>query len=407
MKKITFLSILLATIGLVSFLNACTNTEISKSDNSTETTEPQTLEEVPSTSLPETPADPLAKFDKNVAQKWTDKAKLLAGIKVDENSSFAEIQNTNSWINYRNFLDNAWKKLEAQQLSQVKKWSAKELKAINDESPSVFYPFSGPDFLYAYSLFPQGKDYVLIGLEPVGTIPDFSQLSSTQTLQKIQEAKNSLYAILQYSFFRTKDMKVDMANQGVLPILFLFMARTNQTILDVEYIGIAKDATVQKYQEGMVPGVKISFVTEGESTPRTLYYFSTDLSNWGLEKNPEFQTFMKQIEQPVTYLKAASYLMHYGTFSTMRDLVLSQSKNLLQDDSGIPIKSFNTEQWDLTFYGNYTPPRAPFNQEEYQPDLMKIYRSNKNIDKLDFGIGYNFGPNESNLMLATKQEPQQ
>ena len=407
MKKITFLSILLATIGLVSFLNACTNTEISKSDNSTETTEPQTLEEVPSTSLPETPADPLAKFDKNVAQKWTDKAKLLAGIKVDENSSFAEIQNTNSWINYRNFLDNAWKKLEAQQLSQVKKWSAKELKAINDESPSVFYPFSGPDFLYAYSLFPQGKDYVLIGLEPVGTIPDFSQLSSTQTLQKIQEAKNSLYAILQYSFFRTKDMKVDMANQGVLPILFLFMARTNQTILDVEYIGIAKDATVQKYQEGMVPGVKISFVTEGESTPRTLYYFSTDLSNWGLEKNPEFQTFMKQIEQPVTYLKAASYLMHYGTFSTMRDLVLSQSKNLLQDDSGIPIKSFNTEQWDLTFYGNYTPPRAPFNQEEYQPDLMKIYRSNKNIDKLDFGIGYNFGPNESNLMLATKQELQQ
>ena len=406
MKKIPSLSVLLAILGLVSFLNACDSINPNQSDNSTETSETQKAEEVQNISTVETPVDPLAKFAPNVAKKWTDTAKLLAGIEVDGNSQFAKIQTTNSWLSHRNFLDNAWGKLEAQQLSKVRKWSGQELKAINETSPSVFYPFSGPDFLYAYSLFPQGKEYVLIGLEPVGTIPDFSQLSSTQSLQKIQEAKNSLYAILQYSFFRTKDMKVDLANQGVLPILFLFMARTNQTILDVEYIGIAKDATVQKYQEGMVPGVKIYFVPEGESTPRTLYYFSTDLSNSGLEKNPEFQTFLKQLEQPVTYLKAASYLMHYGTFSTMRDLLLSQSKNLLQDDSGIPVKSFNTEQWNLTFYGNYTPPRAPFNQEEYQPDLMKIYRSNKNLGKLNFGIGYNFGPNESNLMLATKQKLQ-
>ncbi|MDJ0728668.1 MAG: hypothetical protein QNJ33_01625 [Crocosphaera sp.] len=400
MKKIKSLSVLFATVGFVGLLNGCAGIDTSQSDNSSESIEGQPVETVDSQTVEETPVDPLAEFDKEVTEKWTNTAKILAGIKVDENSKFSEIQATNSWQNHRNFLENSWSQLESQQLSKVRKWSSEHLKAINDTSPSVFYPFSGPDFLYAYSLFPQGKEYVLIGLEPVGTVPDFDQLSPAQSAQKIQEAKNSLFAILKYSFFRTNDMKVDMARQGVLPILFLFMGRTNQTILDVEYVGVAKDATVQKYQEGMVPGVKISFVPEGESTPRTLYYFSTDLSNGGLEKNPEFKTYMQQIKQPVTYLKAASYLMHYGTFSTMRNLVLSQSDNLLQDDSGIPVKSFNTEQWNLTFYGNYTPPRAPFNQQEYQPDLMTIYRSNKNIDKLNFGIGYNFGPNESNLMLA-------
>ena len=406
MKTITSLSVLLATFGLVGLLNGCAGVDTSQSNNSSELAETKSAETINDQPVEETPVDPLAEFDPAVTEKWTNTAKILAGIKVDENSKFSEIEATNSWKNHRNFLETSWNQLESQQLSKVRKWSEEHLKAINETSPSVFYPFSGPDFLYAYNLFPQGKEYVLIGLEPVGSVPDFEQLSPAQSAQKIQEAKNSLFAILKYSFFRTNDMKVDMARQGVLPIIFLFMGRTNQTILDVEYVGVAKDATVQKYEEGMVPGVKISFVPEGESTPRTLYYFSTDLSNGGLEKNPEFKTYMEKIEQPVTYLKAASYLMHYGTFSTMRELVLSQSENLLQDDSGIPVKSFNTEQWDLTFYGNYTPPRAPFNQEEYQPDLMNIYRSNKNIDKLDFGIGYNFGPNESNLMLADQKESQ-
>ncbi len=403
MKKFTYLSVFFATVGLVGLLNGCGDVDTSQSKNSSESAENQTAETTNEQTVEETPVDPLAKFDKEVTKKWTNTAKILAGIKVDENSKFSEIQATNSWQNHHNFLENSWNKLESQQLSKVRKWSGEHLKAINETSPSVFYPFSGPDFLYAYNLFPQGKEYVLIGLEPVGSVPDFEQLSPAQSAQKIQEAKNSLFAILKYSFFRTNDLKVDMARQGVLPTIFLFMGRSNQTILEVEYVGVAKDATVQKYEKGMVPGVKISFVSEGESIPRTLYYFSTDLSNSGLEKNPEFKTYMEKIEQPVTYLKAASYLMHYGTFSTMRELVLSQSENLLQDDSGIPVKSFNTEQWDLTFYGNYTPPRTPFNQEEYQPDLMNIYRSNKNIDKLDFGIGYNFGLNESNLMLADKQ----
>jgi hypothetical protein len=211
---------------------------------------------------------------------------------------------------------------------------------------------------------------------------------------------------LEYSFFRTLDMEVDLSKQGVLPILLVFMARTNNQILDVQYVGVDKDAQLQVIQsgslDGLVPGVKISFVSEGESEPKTLYYFSSDISNEGLNNTPGFREFVNQYaEDSVTYLKAASYLMHYDSFSTIRDLILAQSRGLLQDDSGMPVKYVDEAKWDRTFYGQYIAPIKLF-ANRYQPDLRSIYQNDSSIKPLDFGIGYKFH-SDSNLMLAIRK----
>lgn len=181
------------------------------------------------------------------------------------------------------------------------------------------------------------------------------------------------------------------------------MARTNNRILDLQYIGLDQDAKIQKFEKGMIPGVKIDFVHQGEKQPRTLYYFSADISDDGLKKTPQFSQFVKQINQPVTYLKAASYLMHRPTFSTIRGLILDQSQAILQDDSGIPLQSFVPQKWNLDFYGTYTAPISLFSVR-YQPDLRKVYQSNSSVKPLNFGVGYKFGVNQSNMMLATKKE---
>ena len=344
-----------------------------------------------------TTVDPLA-FDKAKSAKLTDTAKLLAGIEVDSQSPLAKVQQNKGWSSHQNYYKNAWSKLENQQLAKVRKWTGAELKEVNAKSPSVFYPFSGPDFLYSYSLFPKAKEMVLVGLEPVGSVPDFAKLSASQTDTQLRQARSSLSEILQFSFFRTNDMKVDLQKQGVLPILYVFMARTKNRILDLQYIGLDKNAKVGEYQKGMVPGVKIAFVPEGDSVPRTLYYFSTDLSNDGLKKHPELTQFVTQLDNPVTYLKAASYLMYNGSFSNIRDTILANSSYLLQDDSGMPLKSFDNAKWNLKFYGAYSRPIGLFSNR-YQSDLRRVYTTTK-TKPLDFGIGYQFSVNQSNLMLA-------
>ncbi|MGL6345063.1 MAG: hypothetical protein ACRC80_38660 [Waterburya sp.] len=354
--------------------------------------------------LPETKPDSLAKFDLAKSETLTNTAKILAGIKTENNHNFSKLENTSTWQEHYNSLASAWQKLETQQISKVRNWSTTELTAINTSKPTIFYPFSGPDFLYSNSLFPQAKEMVLVGLEPVGSVPNLEQLESSQFSSKLQEVRNSLYAILQFSFFRTNDMRVDLQQQGVLPILYVFMARTNNQILDVNYVGLDKEAEIQPLADGLIPGVKIAYVPEGEQEPRTLYYFSTDLSNEGINKHPELAKFVAQLDNPITYLKAASYLMYNESFSQIKDIILSQSSSLLQDDSGMPLTAFDTHKWDLDFYGNYTTPIALFSNR-YQPDLQQIYTTNKGkIKPLDFGIGYQFQVNTSNLMLAKAKE---
>ncbi|WP_248277626.1 hypothetical protein [Brasilonema sp. UFV-L1] len=358
------------------------------------------LENQQSVSLKSTPQaspQPSATFDQAKSEQLTNTAKFLAGISVDSNSSLSQLQNNKSWLLHHRFFENAWSKLETSQLTKVRQWSQQELKQIH--SQSVFYPFSGPDFLYAYSFFPKGKEYVLVGLEPVGSIPDLASLSENKRDLKLQEVRGSLYAILQFSFFLTNEMKVDLQKQGVLPILYVFLARTENRILDVQQIGLDRNAKIQPFQKGMVSGVKMTFLPKGESQPRNLYYFSTDLSDGGLKKRPEFYKFISQLDKKLTYLKAASYLMYYENFSEIKKLILTQSHCVLQDDSGMPFKAFENSKWDLKFYGNYTTPIGLF-ANRYQSDLRKIYLKNKSIKPLNFGVGYKFGVNDSNLMLA-------
>lgn len=424
MKAKKYLSVLFAIASLVA-LQSCSNTgsnvgagETPKPAEATpaavaeppEATPTPVAEPPEATPSPEpTPADPMAEFDMARSAKLTDTAKLLAGMKLGGKSAIADLQNTNAWSQQNRFFENAWSQLEDQQLSKVRKWSAAELTSINATSPQVFYPFSGPDFLYAYSLFPNAREYVLVGLEPPGTLADFEQLSASAINSKLQGARDSLYAILKFSFFRTKDMAVDLSQQGVLPVVLVFMARTNNQILDLQYVALDKDAQIQVRAEGepaskgAIPGVKISFVPEGQSNPRDLYYFSTDLSDSGLAKTPQFAEFVKTKETPVTYLKAASYLMHYQEFTDIRELILSQSSHVLQDDSGMPFRHFDPSEWDMKLYGNYIG-AIPLFKEFYQQDLKNMYAKGSDVKPINFGIGYKYYEG-SHLMLMSAEAP--
>jgi hypothetical protein len=398
MKNLKFFFFLALSMSMFVSLQACTSSDSVNTKDTIDKGDSQ-HSSTPPTSQP----SPQPTFDAAKADKLTNTAKFLAGIPVDNNSPLASSQNKASRLNHRRFFDNAWSKLEDQQITKVKQWSQQELQAVNSDSISVFYPFSGPDFLYAYSFFPNSKEYLLVGLEPVGNVPDMASLSESQRDWKLEEVRSSLYAILQYSFFRTNDMKVDLQKIGVLPVLYVFLARTENRIVDVQQVGIDKDANIKPFEKGMISGVKIGFIPKGETQPRTLYYFSTDLSNDGIKKRPELSQFITKFDNKVTYLKAASYLMYYENFSEIKNVILTQSSHLLQDDSGIPLRAFNRSEWDLKFYGAYSSPIGLF-ANRYQPDLRKIYVSDNNIKPLNFGIGYKFRPNESNLMLGVSAQ---
>jgi len=307
-------------------------------------------------------------------------------------------------------MDRAWADIEKRQLVPIREWMQLTHPELVTDTLPLLYPFSGPDFLYAHTFYPNARAYVLCGIEPVGTPPDLTTLSPGQLQAALGNLRRSLDAVLSFSFFITSSMKNDLSANatqlsGTLPVLYAFLARAGCEIRDVTLIGLDPEGVVLENPEKTKhPGVRILFRRSEMHEPQTLYFFSSDLSSWNIKQNPGFKRFCESLGPCNGFTKSASYLMHLDSFESVRDLLLARCETMLQDDTGIMWKDFPREVWSPVAYGWYPGPIERF-KDKYQTDLATWYRENK-AAPIPFGIGYNWRPGMSTLIFAkARREP--
>ena len=167
-----------------------------------------------------------------------DTAKFLAGMMPSADSPLTPLTRDTAWQRHAKFLDTAFAQLEQRQLSKIRAWSEAHLAAPR---PTMFYMFSGPDFLYADAFYSKATTYVLSALEPPGSVPDLTRLPRVGVGAALYSVERSLRSILSFSFFITKQMKTDLhAGQinGTLPVLYVFLARSGKTIRSVTPVAL-------------------------------------------------------------------------------------------------------------------------------------------------------------------------
>jgi len=377
-----------------------------------------------------TPATP-ARPDTTYVQ---DVAAYLAGQRVSRHSNLQALTVQPAWQTFAADANKSWSNYHATRTSKIEAWARTELDAVRAASSTIFYPFSGPDLLNAVTMFPDSKTYVLLGLEPVGSVPRPSLLENPKLYPAV---KASLWSVLNFSFFRTNDMAVELTAgtskhtskapadttaaqaakaaqlDGTLSLLLLFATRTGHQVQVVRYVQLDKqgqlidaDSTViQKPSLKNVPGVEISMLNQA-GVEQKVYYFSADISDWKMGiNNDAVIKYAQSLGELTTYVKSATYLMHKPYFSKVRNLILERSNYILQDDSGIALKYFRPSDWELTYYGIYKRPINLF-ATYYQPAMTLAYADTINRPRpLPFGTGYNWRQHDSNLMLAHRQKP--
>jgi hypothetical protein len=329
-----------------------------------------------------------------------DTARFLAGMLPSADSPLMALTRDPAWQRHAKFFDSAFDQLQQRQMSKVRAWSDANIAA---PKPTMFYMFSGPDFLYANAFYPKATTYVLSALEPPGSIPDLTKVSRGSVDAALANVEHSLGSILSFSFFITKKMKVDLhAGQitGAMPLLYVFLARSGKTIKNVSTVALDDKGTAYFANESLGPnatrGVRIVFAGS-DGVDKTLYYFSTDLSDSGVRASG-FLKFCATLAPGNSLIKSASYLLHSGSFTTVRNFILANSATIVQDDSGIPLGYYSAKQWRFLPFGRYAGPISEF-PSRYQQSYAVLFQR---AQPLDFGIGYRWRSHESNLLLSVR-----
>lgn len=339
-------------------------------------------------------------------------ANIMSGI-TDTTDVLEFVKQSPAYKAFSRSFDKRWIAYDSSRLSLLRNFRTNEISKVVKKQSTLFYPFSGPDILYAQTFFPDADKYVMIGLEPVGSFPQFKEEEKDSLEKYFNKVNASLNAILKFSFFRTESMSKDLKNEevnGTLHLLTLFLKRTGNQLCSAKPVTVDSLGNVQYLNEfsdlkkikSPTKGVEIQF-SDVNNQAKTLYYFSLNAADGGLKYNKGFKAYLKSLGTFNTYLKGASYLMHKDYFSTIENVILDQSEQVIQDDSGVALHYYleSKYQWDFAFYGEYTKP-IPMFKQFYQPDLDSLYKL-KGSKPIGFGIGYNFKDKNSNFMIATKK----
>ena len=339
-----------------------------------------------------------------VAAQSQASARLLAGL-APGGAHGAQIAELAFWPAHARAMDAAWARTSERQLAHWRSFAAREIDALETSRQALFYPFSGPDFIYAHTLFPRARGYLLVGLEAPGAAPRWSGMTEAQMAASLAQLRQSTSTLLDLSFFRTESMRVDLRRgqlTGVAPVLMVMAARSGFDVQAVDPVYLDEGGALcgGDAVAGQIGGVRLALAEVGAGVLRELVYLRVDLGDRALAATPQFERHVQRLGAGPVFLKAASYLMHKPGFSMVRGIVLDRAGLVVQDDSGIPFQAFQSAQWNGRLFGTYAQP-IPMFRDWTQQALREAYA--RDARPLDTGIGYSHRRGTSNLQMFEKR----
>lgn len=306
-------------------------------------------------------------------------------------------------------MTNSWGQVRGR-IQTMDNWRALEINIAGVQKKTLLYPFSGPDFINAYTLFPDHGRYVFFSLERPGTLPDLESVTSVQFAKLLQDMRTAFRDIFERNYFITSYMTKQLSSpwvRGTVPVMSTMMALLNRRIVRIEPLDLfpelthAYDAPDAKRPRVRMRGVRIEFSAANVPGAQQLYYISLDATDKALEFYPEFINWVAQYRPATSLIKSASYLLHDPQFVKTRTMLLESSDILVQDDTGIPYRFLGQAPWQVKLYGQYHKPIRPM-EYAYQKDLEAAFKEKKDLPDLPFPFGYHWRGKKSGLIVAQR-----
>lgn len=297
-------------------------------------------------------------------------------------------------------------------------WARKNLPPT--ASRTVLYPFGGPDILFPLAMFPQARDFILVGKE-LCTAPLFkgSMFFVKRAIRKIHRGfrkvfprvkeknirlapalesaaslsvKKTLAHYFRSSFFITTELQANLKDHSMPSILPLLLAQLVHAGYPVH--------TVDEIEHGAA----LRIVFGDREDPFRLYYFSQDLSDVSFNATMPLYEYLSQAESFITLIKSGSYLLPSPEFSRLSRFITDKGALLVQDPTGIPYDTLCERTWDVALHGRFFGDIPLFGERPEHIVLRAAYQAKGLDESLPFGFGYLKNPAIASIVVACPKE---
>jgi hypothetical protein len=288
---------------------------------------------------------------------------------------------------------------------------------------TVVYPFGGGDLLTALATFPRASEITTLSLERAGDARSIDTLRGGKLREALGENLRNVQRLFAVAHSRTDNLSI--VSKGELPgeLLFVLVAlkvhgyepvslryfrlEADGSIhyLTADEIGTAEKAAKRKIDKlGIFANMELKIRKQGDAKAPIVTYrhLAANLDDSHLAKDPSPIEHLKKKGRVAAMTKAASYLLWWGEFSTIRNYLLANVEWMISDSTGIPPKYAVPAGFVQETYGTFDGPFLPAGRT-WTADFKKLWKTNP-YKELPFRYGYPDNARHSHMMVTRREK---
>ena len=287
------------------------------------------------------------------------------------------------------------------------KWLSEALPFFAKIAPAdlpdvIIYPFGGEDLVSALAVLPEVRELTIISLEKAKDPRAINKISTEELVDSLKRIREHIDFLTDIAFHRTEDLELMAENplsEQVVGATFALAAHARVPV-SLRFFTIADTGTLE-YTTKQFDNFEITFRKPGGPL-QTYRHIATNLANRPLKKTPGVITYIESRKPFTAVMKAASFLIWEGYFSTIRDLMLDNMAWMVSDATCPLPKHARAKGWEHVPYGRFHGLEPAFDERAAAEQMVDLWAS-KPYRRLPMRWGY-FDSDRHRHLLVTRKK---
>jgi hypothetical protein len=318
------------------------------------------------------------------------------------------------------------KKVKAAQDEYKTSWIAKARPFFETHVPksipkTVVYPFAGGDLSTALTVYPDAEEITTLSLEPAGDPRALGKLDEKTLKSALSVVAKELTSLYRSNFSVTMNM-INAMRAGKLPTQLIFglsaLTMHGYEPTSMRYFKLSKEGEIKYLTDAdlvkidkikdlgahnrALSNVEIKFKKIGGKTEQTYRHIMANLDDAHIQADPSALAHLEKKGTVSGMTKAASYLLTFNEFKTMRKYVIEHVAWMVSDSTGLPPKYGEPAGFEYETHGIYEQSNMAAGGP-VTPQWRKMFKEQPRRP-LDFRFGYPDKKLHGHLIIMRKKK---